>query len=105
MSQNCLFKALWFRKNMNQEIFFAVYRMPKLYSKKGIGAVYSNSEPSFIAKGNISKEIPKIVYVRRNHRKMILAIILLTKPKRVLSAVRKSYSQNAESYCLDFRQD
>ena len=122
MSQNCLFKALWFRKNMNQEIFFAVYRMPKLYSKKGIGAVYSNSEPSFIAKGNISKEIPKIVYIRRNHRKMILAIILLTKPKRVfflmsmfvmlfaavsivISAVPKSYSQNAESYCLDFRQD
>ena len=107
---------------MNQEIFFAVYRMPKLYSKKGIGAVYCNSEPSFIAKGKISKEIPKIVYIQRNHRKMILAIILLTKPKRVfflmsmfvmlfaavsivISAVPKSYSQNAESYCVDFRQD
>jgi hypothetical protein len=78
MSQNCLFKALWFRKNMNQEIFFAVYRMPKLYSIKGIGAVYSNSEPSFLAKGKISKEIPKIVYIRSNPLKMILTIILLS---------------------------
>ena len=76
MSQNCLFKALWFRKNMNQEIFFAVYLMPKLYSKKGIGAVYCNSEPSFIVKGKISKEIPKIVHIARNHRKMIPTIII-----------------------------
>ena len=74
MSQNCLFKAFWFRKNMNQEIFFAVYRMPKLYSKKETGAVYSNSEPSFIAKGKISQEIPKIVYIRRNHRKCYLQL-------------------------------
>ena len=53
---------------------------------------------------------------------MILAIILLTKPKRVffltsmfvmlfaaitivISAVPKSYSQNAESYRVDFRED
>jgi hypothetical protein len=52
--------------------------MPKLYSIKGIGAVYSNSEAYYIAKGKFPKEFPNLTIFDAIIVKCLHIIILLS---------------------------
>ena len=51
--------------------------MPKLYSIKGIGAVYSNSEAYYIAKGKFPKEFPNLTIFDAIIVKCLHIIIIL----------------------------